>query len=132
MHRRQTQEKGAGPKKLLRGPLANIDCLMHLSRNIDIPVARILEELFRFNRRSLKGDQCLSEDVRNLSIMPVEHISQLQIPVLGFQETDIYDTHHAGNTCKKSFRNVGSLNDWVRVRVSTTDKFGVLSGQLPG
>jgi hypothetical protein len=131
-HPRQTQEKGAGPKRLLKGPLANVDSLMHLSRNIDIPVARILEELVRYNRRSLKGDECLSEDIGNLSIMPVEQFGQLQIPVLGFQETDVYDTHHARTTGKKSFRNGGSRNDWVWVRVGTTDEFGALRGQLPG
>jgi hypothetical protein len=83
-HPRQTQEKAARTKRLLKGPLANVDSLMHLSRNIDIPVAWILEELVRFNRRSVKDNECLSEDVGNLSIMSVEKFGQLQIVVLGF------------------------------------------------
>jgi hypothetical protein len=131
-HPRQTQEKGAGPKRLLKGPLANVDSLMHLSRNIDIPVDRILEELVRYNRRSLKGEDCLTEDVGSLSIMPVEQFGQLQIPVPKFQETDEYDIHHARSTGKKTFRNGGCRNDWVWVRVGTKDEFGALRGQLPG
>jgi hypothetical protein len=60
---------------------------MNLSRKIDIAVAWFLEELVKYNCSSLKGIDCLSDEIGNLSIMPVAQFSQLQIPVLGFQET---------------------------------------------
>jgi hypothetical protein len=104
---------------------------MHLLWYIHIPVARILDELVRYNWRSLKSDEFLSENIENLSIMPVAQFGQLQIPVLGFQETDVYNTHHARIIGKKSFRKAGSRNNWVWVRVGKMNEFSALRGQLP-
>ena len=123
---------GTRPKRLLKGPHANVDGLTHLALNLDIPIARVFEELVKYSRRSLKDDERLPEDVGSLNIMPVEQFCQLRIPVLTFQETDVYVMHHARTTGKKSFRNGGSRNDWVWITVGTADEFGPLRGQLPG
>jgi hypothetical protein len=64
--------------------------------------------------------------------MQVEQFNQLQIPVLAFQETNVYDTHHARTTGERSFRNGASRNDWVWVAVGTTEEYGALRGSLPG
>ena len=58
--------------------------------------------------------------------------NQLQIPVLAFQETDVYDIHRARTTGERSFRNSGSRNDWVWVAYSTSNEYGPLRGKLPG
>lgn len=131
---RLTQTEGTRPKKLLRGRYANIDDLTQLSENIGISVNRLLQELVRYSRRRL-GDaepERLPEDAESLNRMRVEQFNQLQIPVLAFQETDVYDVHHARTTGKRSFRNGASRNDWVWVAVGTTDEYGALRGKLPG
>ena len=56
----------------------------------------------------------------------------MQIPVLAFQETDVYDIHRARTTGERSFRNSGSRNDWVWVAYGTSNEYGALRGKLPG
>ena len=127
-----SQAEGTRPRKLLKARYAGIDNFRQLSLNLDIPVDRIFEELIKYSRRSLKDEERLPEDAERLNIMPVEQFGQLQIPVLAFQETDVYDTHHARTTGKRSFRNGASRNDWVWVAVGTVGQYGALRGYLPG
>ena len=127
-----TQTEGTRPRKLLRGRYANVNDFKQLSENLRIPVDRLFDELIRYSRRSLKDRERLPDDEERLSRMPVEQFNQLQIPVLAFQETDIYDTHHARTTGERSFRNGTSRNDWVWVAVGTVGEYGALRGQLPG
>jgi len=61
----------------------------------------------------------------------VELLTQLEIPVLAFQETEIYDIHRARCTGALNFRNQGSRNNWVWVRAGTEDMYGALRGSLP-
>ena len=126
------QAEDARPRKLLKARYANIDNLRQLSLSLDVPVERIFEEMIKYSRRSLKGDERLPEDDERLSILPIEQFGQLQIPVLAFQETDVYDTHRARTTGKRSFRNGASRNDWVWVAVGSKGEYGALHGQLPG
>ena len=123
-----SQEWCLRPRRLLKGRYTDVDSFRQMSRTLDIPVDRIFEELVRYSKRSLNSDQRLPEKSGELDIMPVEQFGQLQIPVPGFQETDVYDTHHARTTGMKSFRNAASRNDWVWVRVGSTEEFGALRG----
>jgi len=129
---RLTQTEGTRPRKLLRGRDENIDDFEQLSGNLRIPVDRLFYELLRYSRRSLKDKDRLPENRERLGRMPVEQFNQLQIPVLAFQETDVYDTHHARTTGERPFRNGASRNDWVWVAVGTADEYGALRGNLPG
>ena len=129
---RPTQAGGPRPKRLLRSRYANVDSFRQLSRNLDIPVERIFEELVRYSRRSLSDHHRLTEEDEKLRAMPVEQFGQLEIPVQVFQETDLYDMHHARTTGKKPFRNGAPRNDWVWVTVGSTSEFGALRGRLPG
>ena len=54
----------------------------------------------------------------------------MQIPVLAFQETDVYDLHGAQTTSERSFRNSGSKNDLVWVAYGISDEYGALQGKL--
>jgi len=73
----------------------------------------------------------LPEDPEILESLPVELLTQPEIPVIAFQETEIYDIHRARCTGALNFRNHGSRNDWVWVRAGTEDMYGVLWGHLP-
>ena len=127
-----TATDGTRPRKLLRGRYRDINDFKQLSENLGIPVERIFDELIRFSRRSLQDADRLTEDTERLDRMPVEQFNQLQIPVLAFQETDVFDIHHARTTGERSFRNGASRNDWVWVAVGTTNEYGALRGNLPG
>jgi len=73
----------------------------------------------------------LPEDPEILESLPLELLTQLEIPVLEFQETEIYDMHRAQCTGACNFMNHGSRNDWVWVRAGTEDIYGGLRGRLP-
>ena len=73
----------------------------------------------------------LPEDPVILRSLPVELVTQLEVPVLAFQETDVYDIHRARCTGALDFRNQGSRNDWVWVQAGDEELYGALRGHLP-
>ena len=73
-HPREGQDRSTRPKRLLKGPYANVDSLMHLWLNLDVLVARIFEELLKYIRRSLTFDEHLPEDVESLGMLPTRAI----------------------------------------------------------
>ena len=66
-----------------------------------------------------------------LRSLPVELLTQLEVPVLAFQETDVYDIHRERCIGAPDFRNQGSQNDWVWVQAGDKEMYGVLRGHLP-
>jgi len=127
-----TETEATRPRRLLRGRDKNINSFKQLSENLGIPVEQIFNELMRYGRRSLQNPDRLIANKERLDTMPVEQFNQLQIPVLGFQETDVYDIHRARTTGERSFRNGGSRNDWVWVALGAANEYGALRGKLPG
>jgi len=73
----------------------------------------------------------LLEDHEILESLPVELLTQLEIPVLALQQMEIYDIHRARDTGALNFRNYRSRNDWVWVRAGTEDMYGALLAGLP-
>ena len=53
------------------------------------------------------------------------------MPVLAFQEADVYKIHLARSTSDLHFRNQGSRNDWVWVETGREERYGALRGRLP-
>jgi len=66
-----------------------------------------------------------------LRSLPVELLTQLKIPVLAFQEADVYEIHRARSTGALHFRNQGRHNDWVWVQAATEEMNGARRGRLP-
>ena len=56
-------------------------------------------------------DHPLPEDHTILLSLPVALLTQLEIPVLTFQEADVYEIHRAQSTGALHFRNQASRND---------------------
>lgn len=130
---KQTREtEGTRPRRLLKGRDTNVNNFQQLSQNLGVPVEGIFRELIRFSRRSLNDADRLTDDKERLEKMVVEQFNQLQIPVLAFQETDVYDIHHVRTTGERSFRNGGRRNDWVWVAAGTAQEYGALRGRRPG
>jgi len=86
--------------------------------------------LIRYSQHNLLPESRLLEDPEILESLPVELLTEQEIRVLVFQETEIYDIHRARYTGALNFRNQGSRNDWVLVRARTEDMYGALRGRL--
>ena len=66
-----------------------------------------------------------------LGSLPVELLTQLEVPVVAFQGTDAYNIHRARYTGALDFRNQGSQRDWVWVEAGDEEMYGALRGCLP-
>ena len=72
-------------------------------------------ELIRYSRHT----HCLLEDHAILQSLPVRLLTQLEIPLLAFQEADVYEIHRARSTGTLHFRNQGSRHDRIWVQAGT-------------
>ena len=66
-----------------------------------------------------------------LQLLPVELLTQLEIPVVAFQESHVYDIHRVPCTGALHFRNQGSRNDRVWVLGGSEEMYGARRGHLP-
>jgi len=73
----------------------------------------------------------LPEDHAILQSLPVELLTQLEILVVAFQDSDVYDIHGAQCMGALHFRNQESCNDWVWVQAGSEEMYGGLRGRLP-
>ena len=60
----------------------------------------------------------------------MELLTQLEIPILAFQDLEVYDIYHARCTGALRFRNQASGNDWVWVQAGRVEMYGALKGRL--
>ena len=97
-----------------------------------ISLDRICWELIRYSRHNLPTERRLTEELAILPLLAVELLTQLEILVLVFQETDVYDIHRARCTGTHGFRNQESRNDWLWVQAGSEAMYGALRGGLPG
>ena len=61
----------------------------------------------------------------------MELLKQLEIPVLAFQDSGVYDIHRARCTGAQLFLNHTSRNACVWIQASGENMYGVLRGDLP-
>jgi len=61
----------------------------------------------------------------------VELLTQLEIPVLAFQESGVYNMYSARCTGARLFRNQTSQNDCVWIQAGGQNMYGALRGRLP-
>jgi len=66
-----------------------------------------------------------------LRSLPIKLLSQLEVPVLTFQEADVHEIHRARSTGTLHFSTPGSRHDWVWVQAGTEEMYGALRGHLP-
>ena len=108
-----TETEATRPRRLLRGRDKNINNLKQLSENLGIPVDLIFNKLIGYSRRSLENADCLTGNRERLETMPVERFNQLQIAVLAFQETDVYDIGFYAKYPGRNFNLVGYSSDFL-------------------
>jgi len=118
-------------RRMLKGRRDDVSNMADFSRILGASIQIICRGLSRYSRHNLPPECRLLEDPEILESLPVELLTQLEIPVHAFQETEIYDIHRARCMGALNFRNHGSRNDLVWVRAGTEDMYGALWGRLP-
>ena len=88
-----------------RGKVSDV---MDFRRVLRIFRESVYRELIRYSRHNLLTERRLPEDSVILRSLPVELLTQLEVPVLAFQGTDVYDIHRARCIGAPDFRNQGS------------------------
>jgi len=63
--------------------------------------------------------------------LQVELLTHLEISVLAFEESGVYDIHRARCTGAQLFRNQTSRNDCVWIQAGGENMYGALRGRLP-
>jgi len=117
--------------RMLKGRRDDVSNMADFSWVLGVSIQIICHGLIRYSWHNLSPERRLPEDPEILELLPVELLTQLENPVLGFHETEIYHIHRARCTGALNFRNHGSRNDWVWVRAGTEDMYGALRGRLP-
>ena len=99
---------------------------------LGVSLESICRELIRDSRQNLPTECQEPEDHAILRLHPVELLTPLDIRVVAFQESDVYDIHRAWCTGALHFRNHVSCNDWVWVHAGSGEMYGALRGRPPG
>jgi len=76
-------------RRIMKGRQDDVSNLDYFSRISGVSLDIIYRELIRYSRDNLPIDHCLPEDHAILRSLPVELLTQLEIPVLAFQEADV-------------------------------------------
>ena len=78
-------------RRILKGRRDDVSDVTDFCKVLGISPERICRELIRYSRDSLPSERLLPEDPAILGFLPVELLTQLEIPLLAFQETNVYD-----------------------------------------
>jgi hypothetical protein len=127
-----TESRPNTRRRQLKGHRRDVANLLDFCKIVDITTETMCVELVRYSRQSLAIERRLPEDPAIIQQLPVELMTHLEIPVLAFQENDVYDIHRARSTGTSLFRNQASRNDWVWVQTGGEEMYGALRGRLPG
>jgi len=123
----------AGPVvrwRVLKVRREDVSNVVDFSQISGVSLEIIYGELIRYSRHKQPAAHRLPEDHAMLRSLPVELLSRLQIPLLAFQEANVYQIHRARSTGDLHFRNQVSPNDWVWVQGGTEEMYDALRGRL--
>jgi len=118
-------------RSILKKGQDNMSNMLDFSKMLGVSLKCIDRELIRYSLHNLSTEHQLPEDHAIPQSLPVELPMQLEIPVVAFQESNIYDIHRGPCTATLHFRNQESRNDWVWVQAGSEEMYGVLRGRLP-
>jgi len=132
-HLEKTRQAPTPPAhwRILMGRRDNIHDFLDFGRACDISPETICPELIRYSRLSLPPECRLPESPPILLALLVELLTQLEIPVLAFQEFRVCDIHRARCTGAQLFHNQTSRNDCVWIQAGGENMYGALRGRLP-
>ena len=81
--------------RVLKGGREDVSNVVDFSRISGLSLEIIYRELIRYRRHNLPAAHRLPEDHAMLRSLPVELLTQLEIPVLAFQEADVCEFYRA-------------------------------------
>ena len=131
LEKTRTSQQPPSNRRVLKGRHDNIHNISDFGRVGNISPETIRPELIRYSRLNLPHPQRLPEDAEILLMLPIELMTQLEIPVVAFQESDVYDIHRARCTGSGLLRNHASRNDCVEIQTGDDQTYGALRGRLP-
>ena len=80
-------------RRILKGGLDDMSKVLDFNKVAGVSLESICRELIGYSWHNLPTERRLPEDHEILQTLPVELLKQLEIPVLAFQECDVYDIH---------------------------------------
>ena len=116
---------------ILKGRRDNIYNVVEFGRECDLSPETICRELIRYSQPSRPPARRLPENLAILRALPGELLTQLEILVLAFQKSGVYDIHRAQCTRSQLFCNQISRKDSVWIQAGGEHIYGVLRGRLP-
>ena len=116
--------------RILKGRRDDVSDVLDFCKVLGISLHRICLELIRYSRHNLPTERRLPKEPAIVQLLPVELLTQLEIPVVAFQETNVYDIHRAPCTGTHRFWNQESRNDGVWVQAGSEEMYGALRGRL--
>ena len=75
--------------RIMKGRRDDVSDVLDFCKMLGISLDQICLELIRYSRHNLPTERRLPEEPAILQLLPVELLTQLEIRVLAFQETDI-------------------------------------------
>ena len=99
--------------RMLKGHRKDVRGVADFGRALKVSPETICREFIRYSRLSLLLGRRILEDPAILRSLPIELLRQLKIPVLAFQELNVYDIQRARCIGDGLFRNQASRNDSV-------------------
>jgi len=117
-------------RRILKRPWCDVSNIADFCRISGVSLQIIYRELIRYSRNNLPIDHGLPEDHATLRSLPIELLTQLEVPVLTFQEAHVYEIHRTRSAGTLHFRKQCSRNDWVWVQAGTEEIYGALRGCL--
>ena len=118
-------------RRILKERRDNMREVVDFGRVLYVSSKGICQELIRYSGLSLPLRHWLPENLRILRSLLVELIMTLEIPVLAFQESHIYDIQRARCTRARLFRNQVSQTNCVWIHAGGEQMYGVLRGRIP-
>ena len=68
---------------------------MDFCKVLGVSPETMCRELIQYSQHNLLADCHLPEDLATLGLLPVELLTLLEIPILAFQDQEVYDIHCA-------------------------------------
>jgi len=96
------------PRRILKGHRHQVSNILDFSKVLGVFLESICRKWIRYSWNNLPTERQLPDDHGILQSLPVELLTQPKIPIVAFQESDVYDIHCARYMGPLQFRNQGS------------------------
>ena len=81
--------------RILKGHHDDVSDIIDFCKVLGVSSETMCRKLIRYGQHNLPADRPLPEDSATLGLLPVELLTQLEIPIPAFQDPEVYDIHRA-------------------------------------